>query len=91
MYVCLPFWTGRAALNVGVIGETGGRTGDADRDFEVDVGECPSGREVLVGDVSTVRDGMVCREIMGRHAHLMGMMSQIAIAAAFGSLILRRD
>jgi len=70
VYVCLPTWTGRAALNVGVIGETGGRTGDADRDFEVDVGECPSGREVLVGDVSTVRDGMVCREIMGRHAHL---------------------
>lgn len=62
VYVCLPFWTGRAALKVGVMGETGGRTGDADRDLEVDVGECPSGRVILVGDVLTVRDGMVCGE-----------------------------
>lgn len=75
VYVCLPFWTGRAALNVGVMGETGGRTGDADRDFDfdVDVGECPSGREVLVGDdVSTVRDGMACPERMERHVQWDG-------------------
>lgn len=51
MNVCLAFWTGRAALNVGVMGETGGREGDAEREFAVEPGECPSGRAILVGDV----------------------------------------
>ncbi len=51
MKVCLTFWVGRAALKVGVIGETGGREGEAERDFTVEPGECPSEPAVLVGDV----------------------------------------
>ena len=42
--------------SVGVMGDTGGRTGDADLEFEVDDTEWPCCDR---GEVSTVRPGMV--------------------------------
>ena len=42
--------------SVGVIGETGGRTGDADREFEEEVAEWPC---CDPGEVSTVRPGIM--------------------------------
>lgn len=46
----------RAGPSVGVMGETGGRTGDADRECEVEFGEWPCWDR---GEVSTVRPGIV--------------------------------
>jgi hypothetical protein len=45
-----------AAPSVGVMGETGGRTGDADCEFEGEFGEWPCWDR---GEVSTVRPGIV--------------------------------
>ena len=65
MYVCLG-WRAfrelfeevatRAGPKVGVMGENGGRTGEADRECEGEFGDWPRWDR---GEVSTVRPGMV--------------------------------
>lgn len=50
MYVCRTGWVG---FRVGVMGETGGRAGEADRDFAVEDGDLVAFGEVVTekGDI----------------------------------------